>query len=193
VINQQQPTPQPRREKEQSMNPTIDPEQAVRKAEGYSDWHFQRVPDSKGLPSDADWYLSDCVNGDWTVKHITSAIKDDIIDVFKAAGNRPDEIKWNEDTGTLVLYGVWSINWFGDWAERGRSGIEDYLYWLGDPRFPDLDRIYEKTMDGDVDLFCRDDDEVVRQFLQVDPVLDEQWVRRALPRLRERNEDNMGF
>jgi hypothetical protein len=169
------------------MNPSIDHEQAVRKAEGYSEWHFERIPDSKGLPSDAEWYLRERPNGDLTVKHITSAVKDDVLDVYKAAGCRPDRIEWNEDTGTLVLHGAWGINWFDDWALRGRSGIEDHLCWLGDPRCPEFDRLYEKSW-GEVDLFCSDDDEIVRQFLRVDPDLDEQWVRRAIPRLRERNE-----
>jgi hypothetical protein len=175
------------------MNPSIDHEQAIRKAEGYSDWHFERIPDSQGLPSSAEFYLSDCVDGDWTVKHITPATKDDILDVHKAAGCRPSRIDWNEDTGTLVVYGAWSINWFGDWAARGRRGIEDYLCQLGDPRCPSLDDLYAKSWGGTVNLFCDNDDEIARQFLQAYPELDEQWVRRAIPRLRERNEASLGF
>jgi hypothetical protein len=66
------------------------------------------------------------------------------------------------------------------------------LCWLGDPRFPGFDRVYEKSW-GEVDFLCSDDDEIVHQFLQVDPELDEQWVRRAIPRLRERNEANLAF
>jgi hypothetical protein len=54
------------------MNPSFDYEQAMRKAEGYSEWHFERIPDSKGLPSDAEWYLRERPDGDLTVKHITS-------------------------------------------------------------------------------------------------------------------------
>jgi hypothetical protein len=174
------------------MNSSIENDQALRKAEGYSSWHFERIPDTKGLPQSAKWHLSDCVNGDITVEHITSAIKDDILDVYKAADHRPRAIEWDEAAGILVLHGVLASYecWFGGWASLGRRGLEDYLNYLGDPRFPDFGDLYSKAYGGEdgVDLFSDDNDEIVRQYLKVDPDLDERWVRRAIPRLREKNE-----
>jgi hypothetical protein len=169
-------------------------EQVLRKAEGYDDGHFNRIPDSAGLPRADHWDSTDAGDGNVTIWHITSRIKDDILDLYKAAGYRPDKIVWHEEgtltnevsEGTLILYGVTgSTDWFAEWASSGRRGIEGYLAWIGDPRFPYVDTLSDMCSDIYLD-FEASDEEIACVILESYPDLDDDWVRRMIPRLREK-------
>jgi hypothetical protein len=114
-------------------------------------------------------------------------VKDDILDLYKAAGHRPDRIEWDESKGTLVLRGDSTYSdWFAEWAVSGRRGIEGYLAGIGDPRFPYAQTLFDRCCSSEslVDLSASDD-EIVRQILKADSELDEPWVRRLIPRLKE--------